>query len=1027
MNPTFMDRDGLLWFKLYPQGLGRYDGENMTTYKEAEGFGLTVSDIVQDRAGYLWVGGLNTAGITGYLARSSAPLVDGLNPDSLTFDTLVNGSRLLTKQIIDLVTDPAGNVWASNESSTIIRYSVNPDGTILPDTISKNLEDITNAFIAFDEAGRTYMLNNSSSKLYRLPADYKPGDKIEEVKVFGHADLGGVVIKYGKLAWVSSTAIYIAPVPPAGKLGEITESIQKIAVKSNPTSLQIINDSTMLTTTNDKLLDLDINEGKLRVRYDHLADMGLPTLLDVFLDRQRNIWVGTVNGIARLPTDYQAYTTPNESTTGLSDVFTNDGGFQAAMRGGPNNEWLVFGTTDGLVIRSSTDEWQHIGEAEGFPLPIVLGLAVEETTGRIWAGTNAAGINVITPKKHPHYYTEGNYAQELFGYDYTVGKLAGFPSFFPKVLPLVREEGGTTEPTLFFGNSRWVIMNTDDQPWFLFRKPTGLGSNVFNFFTLDNQQRLLSLDIMNGLHRSIEPFTYEESQRLLANGKAVPSGRPIVGSQDTAIFERIPMKWQGREFNSGYNAERHQDELWVGVNGGALILDINNLEAKHFIDFGDSLNTPADFEFDPSRNRVWVATDISLYEVDLKEHRLLRRISEKQGLKGEKCLSPNCLALDAKGVLYFTTTKGLAVYRPDAALLPKDTFNVYVRSNQYTETSWGKNEAALSFASLNYREEDKLYQTKLDGYDEDWSATTRDAFIRYTNLPAYFFSRTYKFRVRSARDGGSWIENQVPAFITVSPPWYFRWWAVLIGLGLLALAIRQFVRFRLKQLADALALQDAAVIKQQRDEIKQKNDQNELLLKEIHHRVKNNLEVVSSLLELQSAGLSDSEARDAMQAGQSRVQSMGLLHQKLYQGDNLAAIEMKDYFHNLAGSLLETYEAEDRIKVNINMEALELDVDTAVPLGLIVNELLTNVIKYAFEDSEEGAAAGAVEVGLSKQGTGYLLRVTDNGAGKDFDTPAMGTGFGTRLVSLLSRQLGGTLTEVNDGGLKTELRFAADQ
>ncbi|NJC28044.1 sensor histidine kinase [Neolewinella antarctica] len=200
------------------------------------------------------------------------------------------------------------------------------------------------------------------------------------------------------------------------------------------------------------------------------------------------------------------------------------------------------------------------------------------------------------------------------------------------------------------------------------------------------------------------------------------------------------------------------------------------------------------------------------------------------------------------------------------------------------------------------------------------------------------------------------------------------------------------------------------------------NDRNELLLKEIHHRVKNNLETVSSLLELQSASLTDEHAVSAMRAGQSRVRSMGLLHQKLYQGENLAAIEMKDYFTNLAESLEETYEPDDDILITVAMEPLEMDVDTAVPLGLIVNELLTNALKYAFV----GAGAGAVTVGLSRVNTNeYRLTVRDDGVGKDFAAGPQGTGFGSRLVELLTRQIGGALTEVNDGGLRTELRFAA--
>jgi two-component sensor histidine kinase len=105
--------------------------------------------------------------------------------------------------------------------------------------------------------------------------------------------------------------------------------------------------------------------------------------------------------------------------------------------------------------------------------------------------------------------------------------------------------------------------------------------------------------------------------------------------------------------------------------------------------------------------------------------------------------------------------------------------------------------------------------------------------------------------------------------------------------------------------------------------------------------VKNNLEVVSSLLALQSAKMDDPNMQEVMLASQNRVQSMGILHQKLYQNEHLAFIEMRSYFENLSINILDSYNESERIQVNIDMNALELDVDTAVPLGLIVNELIT--------------------------------------------------------------------------------------
>jgi two-component sensor histidine kinase len=197
-----------------------------------------------------------------------------------------------------------------------------------------------------------------------------------------------------------------------------------------------------------------------------------------------------------------------------------------------------------------------------------------------------------------------------------------------------------------------------------------------------------------------------------------------------------------------------------------------------------------------------------------------------------------------------------------------------------------------------------------------------------------------------------------------------------------------------------------------------RNAENELLLKEIHHRVKNNLEVVSSLLELQSNQIDDPNTKDAMLASQNRVHSIGIVHQKLYQGENLGAIEMKDYFINLSESILDSFAAHKRVQVECAMSTLNVDIDTAVPLGLIVNELLTNTIKYAFPEGR----SGKVQIKLEQGANGNLqMLVSDNGVGKS--GTIKGTGFGGQLISLLTRQLGGTIKEDNNNGTHIFFEF----
>lgn len=234
--------------------------------------------------------------------------------------------------------------------------------------------------------------------------------------------------------------------------------------------------------------------------------------------------------------------------------------------------------------------------------------------------------------------------------------------------------------------------------------------------------------------------------------------------------------------------------------------------------------------------------------------------------------------------------------------------------------------------------------------------------------------------------------------------------ALLIGLGLvgiLAFVLFQNGRRRLKT---------NELLSTQKAEIEVKSNQNELLLKEIHHRVKNNLQSISSLLYLQSAHIQDPEMREAVAAGQHRVEAMALIHQKLYQRDNLAGIEMKDYLFNLVQSLIHTFDADpERISFTLDMPELELDVDTAVPLGLIVNELITNSLKYAFPDNR----LGEITVSLRQNDKILELIVRDNGVGSA--NVKEGTSFGSKLVGLLTAQLGGKIEVDTEEGYQTRV------
>jgi len=176
------------------------------------------------------------------------------------------------------------------------------------------------------------------------------------------------------------------------------------------------------------------------------------------------------------------------------------------------------------------------------------------------------------------------------------------------------------------------------------------------------------------------------------------------------------------------------------------------------------------------------------------------------------------------------------------------------------------------------------------------------------------------------------------------------------------------------------------------------------LLKEIHHRVKNNLQMVSSLLSLQTRNTKSKAAIAALEEGKSRVKAMALIHQKLYQNDDLSVIEMQGYIESLINSVQSVYKkGGHNISITVDAEGTELDIDRAIPFGLILNELVSNTFKYAFPESDDD---GKIYIHLRKNGEQGYFEYADNGVGLPEDTDERtNNSMGLRLINRLVNQL----------------------
>lgn len=201
-------------------------------------------------------------------------------------------------------------------------------------------------------------------------------------------------------------------------------------------------------------------------------------------------------------------------------------------------------------------------------------------------------------------------------------------------------------------------------------------------------------------------------------------------------------------------------------------------------------------------------------------------------------------------------------------------------------------------------------------------------------------------------------------------------------------------------------------------------EEKEVLLREIHHRVKNNLQVISSLLQLQAGHVGSGETRRLFLESEGRIRSMALVHEKLYQSDDFAHIDFGDYVRDLVAGLADSHGgALGRIHLEVLCDAIQVEIDRAIPCGLVINELVANSFKHGFPDERVGRIT--VEVVKPDAGT-IVIRVADNGIGwpASFD-PIASPSLGLRLVRILANQLRGSVTMHGDHGAETVMRVEA--
>jgi len=316
-----------------------------------------------------------------------------------------------------------------------------------------------------------------------------------------------------------------------------------------------------------------------------------------------------------------------------------------------------------------------------------------------------------------------------------------------------------------------------------------------------------------------------------------------------------------------------------------------------------------------------------------------------------------------------------------------------------------QNPLKFEFSALDYSNSSKnKYKIQLENYDKTWVSMDNNTSITYSKIPP----GKYSFRVKGASHDGYWNENTTSLNIEVTPPYWKTWWFYTLYLLLILSVTFIIFTVRLRQLK----------LKEKNEYFEKKNEEKKAVIKEIHHRIKNNLQVVISLLRMQSSKVKDEKVVDMFKETQKRILSMALLHEKMQQDDDLKGIDVQEHFKTLIKGLIKSYAVEKDINLDIDIDEIDLGMDTLTPLGLVVNELITNSLKHGLVDKSKGL----ITVQLKQLNhISFEMLIGDDGIG--FNPKEKPSGLGTKLIGIFVKQLKGVITLLDQPGTRYKIIF----
>jgi len=448
------------------------------------------------------------------------------------------------------------------------------------------------------------------------------------------------------------------------------------------------------------------------------------------------------------------------------------------------------------------------------------------------------------------------------------------------------------------------------------------------------------------------------------------------------------------------------------------------------------------------RNKVWVGSNAGVNRLILGSYGKVEKIehfSMNDGFIGNECNSRGVYESD-KGEMFFCTIRGLikyvgkeefktmcnhkvivndiSIFYAQAPFSQVDHGAIKPGTSIYENPSFNYHQNHITFHFLcteKCKPNDVSYSFKLENFDSKWSPPAKTNVATYSNLPP----GTYTFMVKTLdKNMVSTGISDSYTFTVKAPFWMKTWFFALCAIGFFG--ILAFWKFRTEQKEELQRVQLEKKVNQRTIELTKQKEERELLLKEIHHRVKNNLQIISSLLKLQSSYIDDQQLQGVLLSSQQRIKTMAIVHEKLYQGD-LQFVNVAGYIRSIAQMGYDTFsDAKKQVFVEYDLlpEPIYFKIDKAIPCGLIINEIITNAFKYAFVGLDEGK----IMVKLSRDEKHFRITIADNGIGIPSTVgPGISNTLGFELIEILSKQIDAIVEVTRDKGTTYVMTLPLDE